>query len=271
MARNSFLAALVRALLVLTCVLSAMGDEQAQRTEGPRPPALTTASIVQKLVAANARRAEALHGYRQTRSYSLNYHGFPGGRSAAMKVDASFTAPDKKEFTVVSQSGSQFLINHVLQKLLDSEKDAWQGQNGKQMELTPDNYDFAFLQMERTPQGESYVLAVKPKVNSKYLYKGKIWVDARDFAVTRIAAQPAKNPSFWVSHTEIDTHYAKFGDFWLPLHNESVTHVRFGGDAVLQIDYADYQINGANQVQNAHPSGQVPVLPPATAVSGDPH
>jgi hypothetical protein len=108
-------------------------------------------------------------------------------------------------------------------------------------------------------------------VNSKYLYKGKIWVDARDFAVTRIAAQPAKNPSFWVSHTEIDTHYAKFGDFWLPLHNESVTHVRFGGDAVLQIDYADYQINGANQVQNAHPSGQVPVLPPATAVSGDPH
>jgi hypothetical protein len=47
--------------------------------------------------------------------------------------------------------------------------------------------------------------------------------------------------------------------------------VRFGGDAVLQIDYADYQINGASEAQHARPSDHIPSLPPATAVSGDPH
>ena len=264
-------AGLVQALLALACVLSARGGEPAQRTEGPRPPQITTDFIVQKLVAANARRAQNLRTYHQIRSYSLNYHGILGGRSAAMKVDATFIAPDQKVFTVISQSGSEFLINHVLQKLLDSEKAAWRGQNSKQMELTPDNYEFSFLQVERMPQGDAYVLAVKPRVNSQYLYKGKIWVDARDFAVTRLAAQPAKNPSFWVSRTEIDTRYGKVGDFWLPMHNESVTHVRLGGDAVLQIEYTDYQINHGNQMENAQPSDRIPALPPADSVAGDPH
>lgn len=257
-------AGVVQILLIVACTLSGAG--QAVRTEGPQPAALTTDAIVQKLVAANARRARALGGYRQTRLYSLNYQGLLGGRTAAITVSASFTAPDKKEFTVVARSGSTFLINHVLQRLLDSEKDAWQ--NEKKMELTPDNYDFSFVQMERSLQGDSYILEVKPRTNSKYLYKGRIWVDAHDFAVTRIAAQPARNPSFWVSRTAIDTHYAKFGEFWLPLHNESITHVRFGGDAVLSIDYTDYRINDATQAQSARPS-QATEQPPL--ITDDPH
>jgi hypothetical protein len=271
MARKSTTAWLVQTLIVATFPLSGLAGEGATLAEGPQPATLTADAIVQQLVAANSRRALALRGYRQTRSYSVNYHGFPGGRSATMKVDASFTAPDKKDFTVMSQSGSKFLLNHVLLKLLDSEKEAWQGQSGKQMELTPDNYEFAFVEVDHTPEGDAYVLQVKPRINNKYLYKGRIWVDAHDFAVTRLSAEPARNPSFWITRTQIDLHYAKFGDFWLPLHNDSVTHVRFGGDAALSIDYSDYQINNAKQVQNARPSGHVPALPPANAISGDPH
>lgn len=271
MARKSATAWLVQTLIVATFPLSGLPGEGVMMAEGPRSTALTADGIVQQLVAANARRALALRGYRQTRSYSVSYHGFPGGRSATMKVDATFTAPDKKDFTVLSQSGSKFLLNHVLLKLLDSEKEAWRGQSGKEMELTPDNYEFTFVEVEHTPEGEAYVLQVEPKINNKYLYKGRIWVDGHDFAVTRLAAEPAKNPSFWITHTQIDLHYARFGDFWLPLHNDTVTHVRFGGDAVLSIDYADYQINDVKQVQSARPSGHVPALPPANAVSGDPH
>jgi hypothetical protein len=267
--RKSTTALLAPTLLVATFALSSFAAGSPAAPEGPVATALSTDSIVQKLVVANAQRARALRGYQQTRSYSLNYHGFPGSRSAEMKVDAFFTAPNKKDFTVVSQSGSKFLLTHVLLKLLDSEKEAWQ--SGKQLELTPDNYEFTFLQMDRTPEGEAYVLQVKPRINNKFLYKGKIWVDAHDFAVTRLSAEPARNPSFWISRTQIDLHYAKFGEFWLPLHNNSVTHVRLGGDAVLNIDYADYQINGTKQARDAHPSDQTPVLPPANSVSGDPH
>lgn len=142
----------------------------APAREGPTP-VLSTEQIVEKLIAANARRAQALQAYRGKRSYTLEYHGFPGGRSADMSVEAAYTAPDKKEFNIVSRNGSKLLLTRVLQKLVDSEKEAMQEENRRATELSPRNYEFNFLQMDRTPQGNAYVLEVKPRVNYKFLYR----------------------------------------------------------------------------------------------------
>jgi hypothetical protein len=70
-------------------------------------------------------------------------------------------------------------------------------------------------------------------------------VDAEDFAVVRIEAAPAKNPSFWTKETRIEQAYAKIGEFWLPISNRSSTTVRLGGHADFTIDYRDYQITAA--------------------------
>ena len=64
-----------------------------------------------------------------------------------------------------------------------------------------------------------------------------------DFAVAKIEAEPAKNPSFWISRTLIRYTSAKTGNFWLPQRSRSETRVRIGGTAVLTIDYGAYQIN----------------------------
>jgi len=45
------------------------------------------------------------------------------------------------------------------------------------------------------------------------LYKGKVWVDTTDHAVSQMVAKPAKNPSFWISLTEIEQEYKKIGEF----------------------------------------------------------
>jgi hypothetical protein len=66
-------------------------------------------------------------------------------------------------------------------------------------------------------------------------------VDAQDYAVVKIDAHPAKNPSFWISDTEIHHVYEKDGDFWLPKSNRSETKVRLGGTAILTIEYGDYR------------------------------
>jgi hypothetical protein len=63
--------------------------------------------------------------------------------------------------------------------------------------------------------------------------------------VVRIKAEPAKNPSFWTKHSQIEHEYVKVGDFWLPAHNHSVSTVRFGGRADLTIDYTNYEITDA--------------------------
>ena len=87
---------------------------------------------------------------------------------------------------------------------------------------------------------------VEPKVPTKLLDRGRIWVNARDFAVCRIEAQPAKNPSIWIKRTDIHHSYLKVGDFWLPKENTSISIVRLGGRATLTIEYQNYEILSAD-------------------------
>jgi hypothetical protein len=88
-------------------------------------------------------------------------------------------------------------------------------------------------------------------------------VDGRDFAVCRIEAEPAKNPSFWIKKTDIHHTYLKVGDFWLPAKNESVSLVRGGGRAVLTITYQNYDILAAHALNasDAVPSSISQALP----------
>jgi ribonuclease HI len=74
------------------------------------------------------------------------------------------------------------------------------------------------------------------------LYRGRVWVDDKDFAVCRIEAEPAKNPSFWIRKTAIRHTYEKVGEFWLPVENQSVSDTRLDGRATLTIKYTDYEI-----------------------------
>jgi hypothetical protein len=257
----------IRAQMVLLLVLTTLS---AAGVNPPSPAVLSTDAIVQKLMAANARRAEALHAYQGKRLYHLNYHGLFGSHDAEMQVEASYVAPDRKEFKIVTESGSKLLINRVLLKLLSSEKEAEQNQNRAELEINPKNYGFALAEVEHTTAGNFYVLNLTPKGKSKYLYRGKIWVDARDFAVTHMQGEPAKNPSFWVSHTQIEYRWEKVGGFWLPAHNESVTQVRMGGRGVLTIDYTDYQITCVNRAATQGSEGNQ-TLPDPSAVTADPH
>ena len=254
------------------CILvTALCSQFAPGDAASVPSALSADTIVQRLVSANARRAQSLRGYRGKRDYKVSYHSFLSNRDAEMQVMVSFTAPDKKSFSVTSQSGSKLLINHVLLKLLDSEKEAVQQQNRTQSELSPRNYDFSLASTEHASSGEQYVLNVKPKIASKFLYNGKIWVDATDFAVVRMEGEPAKNPSFWISRTRIAYDFTKLGDFWFPAHTKSETQVRMGGRASLSIDYSDYEISTAGRARTGRGGDKNPVLPDPSSVTPEQH
>ena len=209
-------------------------------------PRLTSEQVVNKLVQRNLERAQALAAYQGTRVYRLEYHGFPGSRTAEMTVDVKFRSPGTKEFSIRSETGSRLLIDRVFHKLLQSEQEALSEENQARVALNPDNYGFTMAGYENMPAGPCYVLSVEPLTNSKLLYRGRIWVDAQDFAVVKIEAAPAKSPSFWTKETRIEQAYAKVGDFWLPLSNRSSSTIRLGGHANLTIDYQDYQITVAS-------------------------
>jgi len=216
---------------------------------------LPVEQVAKKLQERNAQRAAALGQFNGTRVYRMQYRGFPSDRDAEMVVDVTYRAPDSKEFSVVSQKGSKFIIDHVFKKLLEGEQEAANEENRRNTALSTENYDFTSAGYENTPNGEQYVLNLLPKTRNKYLYRGKIWVDAKDFAVVRIEGEPARNPSFWIKKTEVKPRYIKVGGFWLPAENHTESVIRLGGRAILSIEYKDYRITKAAPLrgpENAH-------------------
>ena len=203
-------------------------------------PELTSSEIVQQMQLHNQARAGELKHYQSVRHYEVEYKGYSAKIDAKLVVRADYDAVTGKTFQILSQSGSTLLIDKVLKRLLESENDA--DHDKTSTALTPANYTFSLEGIENLDGRPAYVLDVQPLVESKYLYRGKIWVDAADFAVARIAARPAKNPSFWISSTAINHQYTRTDGFWLPAQNRSETKVRVGGTAVLTIDYGKYRV-----------------------------
>jgi hypothetical protein len=179
----------------------------------------------------------------------LRYTGFPSTLGAEMQVKVSYAAPGTKEFTIESESGSKLILNRVFHRLLESEKESGSDEaNRTAVALAPSNYRFSLLGCAPGDGRSQYVMRVEPLHDTKYLYRGKVWIDTTDFAVTRIEAQPAKNPSFWTKRTEIHHEYQKVGEFYLPVLNQTVTDVRLGGKAVLTIRYLDYKLSVAESL-----------------------
>lgn len=245
---------LLRCELVLLWMffLAVMPQPVRAQTETSAPAAnlapLGVEQVVRNMVEMNLHRLQALHGYRGTRTYRLQYRGFPGSRSAEMVVNVLFTSPATKEFAVQSATGSKLVIDRVFKKLLEAEQEALTEPMQRRVALTPDNYKFTLVGFESALPGPLYILQVEPRTKDKFLYRGRIWVDAADFAVVRLEAEPAKNPSFWTRNTQVQQSYLKVADFWLPARNRSLSLIRLGGQADLTIEYDNYQITSADPV-----------------------
>ena len=244
----------IRLCLILTVTLALVFGASAD--SGSLPPSITSAplsveQVVNNLVRKDRERAQALRHYESSRVYRLSYHGFPGDREAEMTVQATYDSPASKSFKIVSQTGSKVIIERVFKRLLESEKEAVEPEIHARTLLDRDNYNFALIGFEPSNKGSQYVLAVSPKTRSKYLYRGKVWVDATEFAVTRIEAEPAQNPSFWTKKSEIRHEYMKVQNFWLPRRNESISYIRLGGKATLTIEYENYRVVDARSSENA--------------------
>jgi hypothetical protein len=218
----------------------AIGATGAEDRTVPSTTSMTSAQIVDQMQLHNRSRAEELKHYQAVRHYQVDYKGFGANLGARMEVEVTYDSPSAKTFRIVSQSGSKILIDKVLKRLVETEKEA--ERNKGTTALTAANYRFRLEGSETLDGRPAYVLSVEPLTENKLLYRGKIWVDAADFAVARIDAEPAKNPSFWIAKTEVHHTYSRNGGSWLPQQNRSESKIRIGGAAVLTIDYGTYKI-----------------------------
>ena len=214
--------------------------QNASQNAGQAPANLTVGQIVQQVERHNKARLNALRQFKALRHYAVEYKGFAHTVDAKMDVEVSYDAATGKSFRIVSQSGSNLLCDKVLKRAVDSEKEA--SQDKSLTALNETNYRFSLLGTDTVGGRAAYILHEEPLTEGKFLSRGKIWIDAEDFAVVKMETEPAKNPSFWISRTSISSLSVKTDGFWLPGKTRSETKVRIGGTAVLTIDYGTYQV-----------------------------
>ena len=228
----------IRTAVILLGALAATTICRAQET-----PILYADDVVAKLIDHNSQRDELGGGYTGSRRYVLENHRL--NKRAEMLVSDKCGPDGTKHFDVVSEVGWKSANKRVIRKMLESETETSQPQIRPTTSLTPENYRFQMLGSDFLEARPAYVIQVLPKRQDKYLFEGRIWVDAKDFAVVRVEGKPAKNPSFWTRSIHFVHQYHKSGTFWFPSSTESVTEARIFGKTEVTISYFDYQPSSA--------------------------
>ncbi|MEJ2007453.1 MAG: hypothetical protein P8Z30_04720 [Acidobacteriota bacterium] len=209
---------------------------------------LTASQVVSRMVEMRDHRKEALRSYTSLRTYHLELHGLIS-LHANMEVKMTYRYPGVKDFTILSQSGSAYVRNHVFKRILKAENLNSHQSEKRHIAITPENYNFELTGYEQNDQGGFYILNVTPKVKNKYLFKGRIWVDGKSFSIVRIEGQPSETLSWWTPKVNFVYQYKKVGEFWFPASNKTITHVRIFGHSLLTIHYKDYDLTDALRVQ----------------------
>jgi hypothetical protein len=180
-----------------------------------------------------------LSGYSVMTRYSLDNKS----RRAEMLVRWTRQPNGVKQYEIVSEQGDGGVRSHVFHKLLEAEVEASQMAAQERSQITPENYNFRLCGDEVIHGRDAYVLELTPRTDAKYLTRGRIWVDAVDFAVIHMEGAPARSVSFWTKSVNFVQTFEKTGGFWLVASNRSVTDARMFGAADLTIEYLTYSFD----------------------------
>lgn len=203
--------------------------------------------IIAKMLEQNRVRRERLQRYSSVRTYEVR--NLQGKLAAQTVVRMDYEAPDKKTFNKTSERGSGIVRHLVFDHLIQSEGETSSGREHHDSAITEANYVFALVGEEDLGPYHCLVLTAAPKRKDKYLFEGKIWIDAVDYAIVKIAGHPAKKPSFWINHADFVREYQRIDGFWLPLRDETFVEVKMYGRKVFTVDHQQYVINSKSPAQ----------------------
>ncbi len=239
--------AIKKHLLITAFLVCASGPLFAQ---APAVNALSADEVMARVFAKDTMREAMGGGYTGKREYVLENRRMD--KRAEMQVTVSCDPDGTKHFEVASEHGWKSAHKHVLHKMLDSETETSLPNSRPKTRLVTQNYEFNLVGSDYVEGRPAYVVEALPKRSDKYLFRGRVWVDAQDYAVVRIEGQPAKTPSFWIHSTHFVAQYQKSGPFWFPSSTTSVTDARIFGTTDVNIRYFDYRPVTAYQQQQSN-------------------
>jgi hypothetical protein len=215
-------------------------------------PLANADEVMAKVFAQDGKREALSQGYAGYRRYIFDNNRLH--KHAELLVTVKCDSDGSKHFDVVSEEGWKTANHKILRKMMESEAETSLPLTRPKSRLTPDNYSFSMVEQDSIEGRPTYVIDVTPKREDKYLFEGRIWVDANDYALVRAEGKPAKNPSFWTHSIHFVHQYQKSGDFWFPVSTDSITQARLVGKTDVNIQYFDYAPNTAPAVDSGRAS-----------------
>lgn len=251
-------------LIVITCgalaLVAVEAKAQSRQEESselttplePLRPGIAEAQLFAELEAHNELRKSALVDYTVLRTYQVvdlkgKVHAEEVGRM-------EFHAPDQKKFVATSEAGSGVIRRMALNPLISSEIEAAAGKQHHDSAISPANYSLELLGEQQVGPYHCFVAQAIPKRKDKYLFEGKLWIDAEDYAVVRIEGHPAKKLSFWIQQADFVRQYQKIDRFWLPERDQTFVQVRLYGKKVLRIEHQNYVVNAVQSKDGSVPA-----------------
>ena len=220
--------------------------------QAPAASSPSADEVMARVFERDSQREALSAGYSGSREYVLYNHRM--NKRAELVASVVCDADGTKHFQVVSEEGWAAANKHVLRKMLESESETSRPANRPKTRLISDNYEFQMIRVESLEGRPSYVIEVIAKRSDRYLFRGRIWVDAVDFAVARAEGQPAKNPSFWTRSVHFVQQYHKSGNFWFPAETTSVTEALIFDGTDVSIRYFDYSPLSNSALGSASPA-----------------
>jgi outer membrane lipoprotein-sorting protein len=201
-------------------------------------------TIVRGVDASVKNRLDRLASYTVTEHYAVFRGKDESHPAAEMLVKTTYRKESGKSYDIVSQSGSGFWRNEVLATLLDNEKHMSQPGNVETALVNSSNYEIKLdpNARERLNGRDCLVLDISPRRASQFLFNGKIWVDARDYAIAQLKGTASKSAFFLASAAQVTRQYDEMNGLPMATHAEAISGSGLLGQTVVKIDYINYQI-----------------------------
>ncbi len=219
-------------LLSLVVCLT-LGTESAERAEA------MVAGVQPALERFLSRPDEPITQYRARRT--LEGHNLRFKMDGAIEAITELSANGRFSYTIVSETGSDYIRDKVLRPILETEAKVLASADPSRSALTTDNYDIGGGELA---EPGIVKLFAKPRRKEVSLIDGAVFITSDDADLVRVEGKMAKNPSFWTTRVNLVRRYDRIGGIRVPVRLDSTAQIRFAGESTLSMVYDYEMING---------------------------
>jgi hypothetical protein len=202
-------------------------------------PAPAHADVQPALERFLSRPDEPLKAYRATRR--LEGHNERFNMHGAIEAMTELLPDGRFEFTIVSETGADYIRDKVLRPILETEAKVLASGSASRSAMTTENYEIGGGELAEPGLVK---LFAKPRRKDVSLIDGAVFITSDESDLVRIEGRMAKNPSFWTTRVNLVRHYDRVAGVRVPIRLDSTAQIRLAGESTLSMVYDYESING---------------------------